>query len=130
MGPVGRVVLSAAGLVCVGIGAVGIFVPVLPTTPFLLLAAACFVRSSPRLHGWLLRHRRLGPYIAGFIDGGGMPARAKRVSLVVLWATVVLSATLMLVSAGPSPLSWATVIVLTTVAVLVTGYIARKPTTG
>jgi len=127
---VGRALLAGAGLVCVGIGAVGIFVPVLPTTPFLLLAAACFVRSSPRLHGWLLRHRRLGPYVTGFVDGGGMPRRAKRTSLAVLWVTVTLSGALVLISAGPSPLSWTTVVVLATVGVLVTRYIARKPTIG
>ena len=126
---VGRIALAAVGLACVGIGSVGIFVPVLPTTPFLLLGAACFVRSSPRLHGWLLRHHRLGPYVAGFVDGGGMPARAKRVSLVVLWLTVGLSATLVPISAGLTVVSVATVVILLTVAVLVTRYIVRKPTT-
>ena len=113
---------------CVAIGVVGIVVPVLPTTPFLLLAAACFVRSSPRLHAWLLAHRRLGPYVAGFIDGTGMPAHAKRVSLAALWLTIGVSAVVVVVTAGPSAISVATVLVLLTVAVLVTRYIVTRAT--
>lgn len=100
----------------------------MPTTPFLLLAAACFVRSSPRLHAWLLAHRRLGPYVAGFVDGTGMPARAKRVSVVALWLTIGVSAVVVVLSAGWSPISAATVLVLLTVAILVTRYIVTRTT--
>lgn len=123
-----RIVLNIVGSVSVGIGAVGIVVPVLPTTPFLLLAAACFVRSSPRLHTWLLGHRRLGPYVAGFVDGTGMPARAKRVSLVALWLAIGVSAAIVVITAGWSPVSMATVAVLLVVAVLVTRYILTRAT--
>ena len=60
------------------LGLAGIFVPLLPTTPFLLLAAALWVRSSPRLYGWLVSHRRrLGPYIRQFREHRAIPLRAK-----------------------------------------------------
>jgi len=124
-----RVALTAAGAVCVGLGAVGVFLPVLPTTPFLLLAAACFVRGSPRLHRWLLGHRRLGPYVSGFVEGGSMTMHAKRVSIVGLWLAIGLSAALVLWQAGPTTAALVTVGVLLLVAILVTRYILRRPTT-
>lgn len=124
----GRIALASVGMVCVGLGAVGIFVPVLPTTPFLLLAAACFVRSSPRLHAWLLGHRRLGPYVAGFLDGGGMPRRAKRITLATLWVFIALSAVIVWVRSSSTVASATTAAVLLVVAALVTRYVVRLPT--
>lgn len=120
--------LSAVGSVCVGIGAIGVFVPVLPTTPFLLLAAACFVRASPRLHGWLLSHRRLGPYVSGFVEGGGLTVRAKRTSVLGLWLAIALSAGVVILRLGVTNVSIGTSFVLLLVAALVTGYILRRPT--
>ena len=79
------VVLGALSLL---LGLVGIFVPLLPTTPFLLLAAALWVRSSPRLYDWLLAHRRLGPYIRQFRENRAIPLRAKILSVTLLWATL------------------------------------------
>lgn len=79
------VVLGALSLL---LGLVGIFVPLLPTTPFLLLAAALWVRSSPRLYDWLLAHRRLGPYIRQFRENRAIPLRAKIYSVTLLWATL------------------------------------------
>ena len=79
------VVLGALSLL---LGLVGIFVPLLPTTPFLLLAAALWVRSSPRLYAWLLAHRRLGPYIRNFRENRAIPLHAKIVSVTLLWATL------------------------------------------
>lgn len=125
-GPV-RVLLIVAGVVCLGFGIVGIVVPVLPTTPFLLLAAACFVRSSPRMHDWLLTHRRLGPYVA-FVDGGGMPARAKRNALVVLWLAIGGSSAVALWSAAAPSIKMIVIATLLVVAVLVTRYLVRLPT--
>jgi uncharacterized membrane protein YbaN (DUF454 family) len=125
-GPV-RVVLTTVGIVCVGLGIVGIVVPVLPTTPFLLLAAACFVRSSPRMHGWLLTHPRLGPYVA-FVDGGGMPARAKRNTLVVLWVAILASCAVALWSGASHPVKAIVIATLLVVALLVTRYLLRLPT--
>ena len=79
------VVLGALSLL---LGLVGIFVPLLPTTPFLLLAAALWVRSSPKLYAWLLAHRRLGPYIRNFRENRAIPLRAKILSVTLLWATL------------------------------------------
>lgn len=79
------VVLGALSLL---LGLVGIFVPLLPTTPFLLLAAALWVRSSPRLYAWLLAHRRLGPYIRNFRENRAIPLHAKILSVTLLWATL------------------------------------------
>lgn len=79
------VVLGALSLL---LGLVGIFVPLLPTTPFLLLAAALWVRSSPKLYVWLLSHRRLGPYIRNFRENRAIPLHAKILSVMLLWATL------------------------------------------
>ena len=68
-----RYVLLAIGWLSVALGVIGIFLPVLPTTPFLLLAAACFARSSPRFYQWLVEHPRLGPWIRDYLDGNGGP---------------------------------------------------------
>ncbi len=87
-----RVCLLAAGWTCVGLGVVGIFLPLLPTTPFLLAAAGCFAGSSPRLRDWLLRYPYLRHYMENYRSGGGVPVRTKVVSLVFLWGTLVISA--------------------------------------
>ena len=68
------------------------FLPLLPTTPFLLLAAACYARSSDRLNRWLLDHPTLGKFIDDYRSGRGMPLRAKIVALVLLWGTITVSA--------------------------------------
>lgn len=75
------------GCLCVALGAVGIVVPGLPTTCFLLAASFCFAGSSPRLHGWLLRHRWFGPYLR-MARERRMPLRAKIVSLLMMWAGI------------------------------------------
>lgn len=83
-----KIVLSILGCVSLALGIAGIFLPLLPTTPFLLLAAALWVRSSPRLYAWLLRHPRLGEYVRNFRENRAIPVRAKVVSLVLMWATM------------------------------------------
>jgi len=80
--------LISTGMLCVGLGGVGIVLPLLPTTPFLLLAAACFVRSSDRLYNWLTSHRMFGSYIRNYREHGGMTTRARILTLVALWAGV------------------------------------------
>jgi uncharacterized membrane protein YbaN (DUF454 family) len=86
--PVVRHLLLAAGFVAVGLGVAGIFLPLLPTTPFMLLAAACFARSSPRFHRWLLGHRTFGPIVSEWERHRAIPWRTK------LWAIGLMSATL------------------------------------
>jgi uncharacterized membrane protein YbaN (DUF454 family) len=72
-----RPVFFAAGGLLVAIGFVGAFLPVLPTTPFLILAAACFARSSPRVEQWLLNHRQFGPVLRSWREHGAIPRKAK-----------------------------------------------------
>jgi uncharacterized membrane protein YbaN (DUF454 family) len=73
------------------LGVVGMFLPLLPTTPFLLLASACYVRGSERLHRWLMNNRYLGAYIRNFRDKKGMPMSAKVATLVIFWGSISIS---------------------------------------
>ena len=74
------------------VGILGIFVPILPTTPFLLLAAACFIRSSHKNYTWLLDNRFFGSYIKNYIQGKGIPSKIKVITVILLWITIGLSA--------------------------------------
>jgi uncharacterized membrane protein YbaN (DUF454 family) len=85
--------LATAGTVSVGVGIAGIFIPILPTTPFLLLAAYCYMRSSSRLHHWLLNNRVFGSYVKNYIEGRGMPLLLKIITIALLWLTIGLSIT-------------------------------------
>lgn len=73
-----RWLLVVAGVLLAGLGLIGVALPILPTTPFLLAASACFLRSSPRLHERLLRNRAFGPYLAEWQESRTVPAAAKR----------------------------------------------------
>ena len=74
-----------------GLGIIGVFVPILPTTPFLLLAAACYARSSERFYQWLMNNRIFGSYVRSYIEGRGMPVRIKLITIGLLWLTIGLS---------------------------------------
>lgn len=80
--------MQVLGLLAVALGLLGVFLPLLPTTPFLLLAAALFFRSSPRLYNWLLGHRTLGPYIRNFREHKAIPLHTKVVSVSLVWVTL------------------------------------------
>ena len=84
-----KILLAALGLLSLGLGILGIFLPVLPTTPLLLLAAALFLRSSRPLYDWLLNHPRLGPYIRNFMEHKAIPLRVKVISVSMVWITLV-----------------------------------------
>ena len=86
-----RKLLIGAGTFCVGLGIIGIFVPILPTTPFLLLAAACYMRSSERFYQWLVNNRIFGAYVRNYIEGRGMPVRMKIFTILLLWVAIGLS---------------------------------------
>lgn len=77
-----RGVLFVAGLLFVALGFIGAFLPILPTTPFLILAAACFARSSRRFESWLLDHSRFGPLLRDWRQRGAIPRKAKFAALV------------------------------------------------
>jgi len=66
-------------------------VPILPTTPFLLLAAACYMRSSQKFYRWLINNRLFGTYIRNYISGRGMPLRIKAFTIILLWVAIGLS---------------------------------------
>jgi len=83
-----RKLYLAAGLLFLALGALGVFIPVLPTTPFLLLAAAMFMRSSGRLYLWLTTHRVFGPFIRNYRLYRAVPLRSKVVALVFLYLTI------------------------------------------
>jgi uncharacterized membrane protein YbaN (DUF454 family) len=80
--------LIGAGTLSTGLGIIGIFVPILPTTPFLLLAAACYMRSSERFYQWLTNNRIFGAYVRNYIEGRGMPIRTKIFTIFLLWLTI------------------------------------------
>lgn len=83
-----RLVLVVVGLVCVALGAVGVVTPVLPTTPFLLVAAACFARASPRFYQRLLANPTFGPLIRDWREQHAIPLRAKIMAIVTITLTI------------------------------------------
>jgi uncharacterized membrane protein YbaN (DUF454 family) len=89
--PALKVLLNVAGTVSLGLGILGVFLPLLPATPFLLLASACYVRGSERLHRKLMESRVLGSYIRNFQRGRGIPLRAKVLTIALLWASLLFS---------------------------------------
>ncbi len=117
-----RWLLLLVGWVAVGLGMLGIPLPVLPTTPFLLLAAACFLRSSPQAHQWLVQHPKLGPYFVQFLEGHGMPLKAKVYTLVVMWLSMILS---MILVASKVPILYG---LLPLIGIGVSIYLIRLPT--
>jgi len=121
MSKLARYVLIAVGLLAVALGVVGIFLPILPTTPFLLLAAYLFARSSERFYRWLHENRRFGAYLTNYRQGLGLPAREKALTILALWLAIGLSAGLVLSS-------WWARAGLVAIAAAVTVHLLRIPT--
>ena len=86
-----KILLIGVGFLMLALGAVGIFIPVFPTTPFVLLAAACFGGGSPKLYNWLARTRFFGPFIENYRTKAGVPAKTKTFALCFLWPLLILS---------------------------------------
>ena len=82
--PIIKALWVIAGSVFVVLGAFGVILPGLPTTPFLILAAACYIRSSQRLYDWLIANKTFGPYLRDYREGKGIPKRAKKIALVMM----------------------------------------------
>ena len=116
-----RILLISAGMISVAVGVIALFIPLLPTTPFLLLAAACFIRSSDRFYNWLINHKWFGPYIRNYREKGGMTRRHKIATLVTFWGGFLISAFVFI----PIPLLRLIPILL---CVLVTWYLLKIPT--
>lgn len=76
------------GSISLALGVLGIFLPLLPTTPFLLLTAALYCKGSPRLYNWLINHKYFGAYIRNFREHKAIPLRAKILSVTLLWGTI------------------------------------------
>lgn len=116
-----RILWLLAGLVFVGIGTLGLFLPVLPSTVFFICAAACFTRSSPRLEQWVLNLPRVGPIIRDYRSGLGMARRTKQMVAAIISIVVVISALLV-------PALWAKLLSLTLGAVGVWFVLYHVPT--
>ena len=86
-----KILLTSIGILCVLLGSLGILLPLLPTTPFLLVAVFCFAKASKRLNHWLLHHKILGKYIYNYTVHKAIPLRAKITAILMLWTTMILS---------------------------------------
>lgn len=86
-----KILFITLGTFFVGIAIVGIIIPILPTTPFLLLSAALYARSSKRFYDWLLSNRLFGKYIKNYREGRGIPVYLKIIVITLLWITISIS---------------------------------------
>ena len=95
------------GTITLVVGIIGVFIPVLPTTPFLLLSSFCYLRSSAKMYRWLMGHKVLGPYISCYMIYKGITRKNKVVSLVFLWTTLTIS----MVFIGKDIVTWVLLVV-------------------
>jgi uncharacterized membrane protein YbaN (DUF454 family) len=118
-----KVIPIVAGTISLGLGAVGVFLPILPTTPFLLLSAACYYKGSERMHRWLLNNKLFGSYVRNYKEGKGISRTAKILTLLMLWVTICFSAVYMVRNL---PIQ----LVLFVIAIAVTIHVITLPTFG
>jgi uncharacterized membrane protein YbaN (DUF454 family) len=123
-----RTLWFIAGTICLVLGAIGIVLPILPTTPFLLAAAACYYKSSDRMHSWLLNNKWFGEYIRNYTEGKGLPMKTKIIALSLLWITIVFSIVFILQRLLPIQLVLLMQLIMIAVAVIVSIHILRLPT--
>jgi uncharacterized membrane protein YbaN (DUF454 family) len=116
-----RVFFFGAGSVSLALGAIGIVLPLLPTTPLLLLALACYCRSSERMTHWMLNNKYFGKYIRNYREGKGIPLKTKLFAIAILWAAIGYSAIFVI------PI-WIAQIILFAIAAAVTIHLIRLPT--
>ena len=94
-----RYFLIMTGWLSIALGVIGIVLPLLPTTPFILLAGGCFAKSSPRFHQWLLNHAFFGPLIKNYRGKQGLPRQVKIRAIIFIWITLSISIYLL-------PITW------------------------
>ncbi len=123
-----RALLIAGGTISLALGAVGIVMPLLPTTPFLLLSAACYCRSSDRLYNWLMGNKWFGEYIRNYAEGKGLTKKTKITALSVLWITIGFSIVFMLPRLLPLTMVLPMQLIMIAVAIGVSVHILRLPT--
>lgn len=116
-----KIALIITGTISVGFGVLGIILPLLPTTPFLLLGAACYIRSSEKFYNLLITNKWLGKYIKNYQEGKGIPYRAKILSIALLWLSIGYSA-IFVVNL------WPVRVILLIIATLVTKHILSQAT--
>lgn len=116
-----KILLIIAGSLSVVLGVIGIFIPLLPTTPFLLLAAACYVRSSDKLYQRLINNKYLGKYILNYREKRGVPLQAKIAAIIFLWASMIINIVYIVKA-------WQISVLLIIIAVVVTVHLIRMKT--
>lgn len=119
--PALRWVLLLLGFASIFLAIIGIFLPVLPTVPFLLLALGCFARSSERFYAWLIDHTHFGPLIRPYLQGAGIPRAAKVKAIALVWISITISVLFLLETL------WVRVFLLV-IALGVTVYLLCLPT--
>jgi uncharacterized membrane protein YbaN (DUF454 family) len=124
---IARTLWFIAGTICVVLGAIGMILPLLPTTPFLLAAAACYYKSSEKMHKWLLNNKWFGEYIRNYTEGRGVTSKTKISALALLWATIGFSTVFMLNRLLPTQLVLPMQIIMIAVAITVSFHILRLP---
>lgn len=116
-----KIILLIIGVITMSLGFVGIFLPVFPTTPFLLVALACFVNSSTKMHRFILENKYLGPYVKDYTSGNGIPMKAKWRAVSLIWITIGFSAIFVLDK-------WSLRILILSIATLVSIFIFTRKT--
>jgi len=116
-----RALFFVAGTISLAVGTIGIVLPILPTTPLLLLALACYCRSSKRMTKWVLTNKYFGSYIRRYKEGKGIPIKTKIIALAALWITISYSA-FFIVNI------WIVQLILFAIATAVSIHIIRLPT--
>jgi len=116
-----KVLFIILGSISLGLGVLGLFLPILPTTPFLLLTAWLFAKSSPRLYHWLITNKYFGKYIRRYREGLGIPLKTKIVAVSSLWLTILSSVVFFITSTLLK-------ILVLLIAVIVTYHLLSRPT--
>ena len=123
-----RTLWFIAGTICLALGAIGIILPILPTTPFLLAAAACYCKSSDKMYRWLLNNKWFGEYIRNYKEGRGLPMKTKVIALAILWITIIFSTIFLLHHLLPTQLVLPMQLIMLIVAIAVSMHILKLPT--